>query len=67
MTGKPDYEGPAIDEARLLITRTAPNATHYNSRLIDFNNDPTVTFEDIQRLLKTVETDLEKKAPPQER
>jgi hypothetical protein len=67
VTGKTDYEGPAIDEARLLITRTAPNAAHYNSRLIDYNNDPTITFEDLQRLLKAVETDLEKKAPAQEK
>jgi hypothetical protein len=65
VTGKSDYEGPAIDEARLLITRTAPNAAHYNSRLIDYNNDPTVTFEEMQRLLKAIDSDLEKRAPAQ--
>jgi hypothetical protein len=62
VTGKSGYEGPAIDEARLLITMKAPNAAHYNSRLIDYNNDPTVTFEDLQTLLKAVQTDLEKRA-----
>ena len=67
VTGKPDYEGPAIDEARLLITRTAPNSAHYNSRLIDYNNDPTITFEDIQKLLKAVEADLEKRAAAQQK
>ena len=63
MTGKSDYEGPAIDEARLLILRTAPNAAHYNARLIDYNNDPTVSFEDLQGLLKMVEANLDKNAP----
>ena len=63
VTGKSDYEGPAIDEARLLILRTAPNAAHYNARLIDYNNDPTVSFEDLQGLLKMVEANLDKNAP----
>jgi hypothetical protein len=60
VTGEPDYDGPAIKEARQLISR-APNAAHYSERLEDYNKDPTITFEDLQRLLKTVETDLEKR------
>ncbi len=61
VTGKSDNGGPGIVEVRQLISRTAPNAERYNARLIDYNNDPTVTFEDMQRLLKTAETDLEKR------
>lgn len=61
VTGRPDYDGPAIGETRRLISRTAPNAAHYSARLVDYNNDPTVTFEDLQKLLKTVETNLEKR------
>ena len=67
VTGKSGYEGPAIDDARLLITMKAPNAAHYNSRLIDYNNDPTVTFEDLQAMLKAVETDWEKRKSSQEK
>lgn len=59
VTGKPDYTGPAIAETRQLISSTAPNAPRYNGRLIDYNNDPTVTFEDLQKLLRTAETNLE--------
>jgi hypothetical protein len=33
--------------------------------VVDYNNDPTVTFEDLQRLLKTVENNLEKNVAPQ--
>lgn len=60
VTGEPDYDGLAIKEARQLISR-APNAAHYRKRLEDYNKDPTITFEDLQRLLKTVEADLEKR------
>ena len=59
LTGKPNYNGPAIGEVRTLISKTAPNAPHYSARLVDYNNDPTVTFEDLQRLLKRVQTDLQ--------
>jgi hypothetical protein len=60
VTGKPDYDGPAIREARQLISSTAPNAPRYSARLVDYNNDPTTTFEEVQRLLNSVETNLEK-------
>ena len=60
--GRFDNDGAAINEARLLITNTAPNGKKYTNRLIDYNNDPTVTFDDVQRLLKDVEADLTKRA-----
>jgi hypothetical protein len=64
VTGKPNYDGPAIREARQMISR-APHAARYSARLVDYNNDPTTTFEDLQKLLKTVETNLERRmAPP---
>jgi hypothetical protein len=65
VTGKFDENGAAITTARKLIRSTAPNADKYQARLVDYNNDPTVTFEDIRRLLKTVQTDLEKKLAAQ--
>jgi hypothetical protein len=67
LTGNPDYDGPAIREARQLISRTAPNAAHYSARLVDYNNDPTVTFDDLQTFLKKVETNLEKRMAVQEK
>jgi hypothetical protein len=65
VTGRSDYAGPAIEEARQLISSTVPNASHYSARLVDYNNDPTITFEDVQRLLRTVETNLEKRMTQQ--
>lgn len=65
VTGKFDDHGAGIKEARQLISRTAPNEAKYQARLVDYNNDPTVTFEDVRRLLKTVEMNLEKRMETQ--
>ncbi len=67
VTGKSDYDGPAIQEAKQLISRTAPNAAKYRARLVDYNNDPSVTFADLQKLLRTVDIDLEKRIAAQEK
>jgi len=60
VTGKSGYAGPAIEETRQLISMTAPNSPHYSARLVDYNNDPTVTLEELQALLKTVQINLER-------
>jgi hypothetical protein len=60
ITGTFDDQAPAVTEVRHLISRTAPNASKYNARLVDYNNDPTVSFEDLRKLLKTVELNLQK-------
>jgi hypothetical protein len=60
VTGNPDYDGPAVREVEQLVRRTAPSVEHYNARM-NYNNDPGVTFQDMQRLLKTVEINLEKR------
>jgi hypothetical protein len=56
-----DNKGAAIQEARHVIDETAPNRKSYNARLADFNNDPTTTFADIQKLLQLVEERLAKR------
>jgi hypothetical protein len=48
----------AIREARKLVDETGPNHAQYTARLTDYNSDPTTTFDDIQRLLRTVEERL---------
>jgi hypothetical protein len=60
VTGTFDEQLPAIKEAKRAIVETAPNAKSYKARLIDFNNDPTVTFADVQKLLQLVEDRLTK-------
>ena len=56
-----DNGGAAIREARNVIDETAPNRKSYGARLVDFNNDPTTRFADIQKLLQLVEERLTKR------
>lgn len=60
INGAFDEAGTTIREARHVIDETAPNAKSYQARLIDFNNDPTTTLADIQKLLQLVEERLTK-------
>lgn len=60
VSGAFDDQQPAIKESKRAIVETAPNAKNYKARLIDFNNDPTVTFADVQKLLQLVEDRLKK-------
>lgn len=55
-----DNDGAAIQEARAIVDK-APNRSKYQSRLRDYNNDPTVTFEDVRKLLLLVEQRLTKR------
>ena len=66
VTGRPDYDGPATDDVEQFIKRTAPNVARYSARM-NYNNDPGVSFQDMQRLLKTVEVNLEKRMAAQEK
>jgi hypothetical protein len=51
--GNFDGNGAAIDEVRALIDQRK-----YPARLVDYNNDPAVTFADIQKLLQLAEDRL---------
>src|SRR5579864_9484166 len=43
-----EHRGAAMQEARFVIEEIAPEANRYSHRLMDYNNDPTTTFTDIQ-------------------
>lgn len=58
MNGGFDNEGAAIQEARMIITEMDPQRLKYHSRLRDYNNDPAVTFADVQKLFQRVEERL---------
>jgi hypothetical protein len=47
-----EHRGAAMQEARFVIDDIAPNAKSYHHRLMDYNNDPTTTFADVQRFFK---------------
>lgn len=60
VTGRFDDQGAAIQATRSAISETAPNSKNYQARLVDYNNDPTVSLADLQKLLQTVEDRLSK-------
>ena len=49
-----------MQEARFAIDEIAPTAP-YNHRLMDYNNDPSTTFADIQRVFKLTEARISKR------
>lgn len=60
VTGKFDDDGLAIQETRRVISETAPNRKNYQARLVDYNNDPTVSLTNLQKLLQAVQDRLTK-------
>jgi hypothetical protein len=52
VTGNFQHRSPAMQEARFVIDDIAPNRKNYKHRLMDYNNDPTTTFSDIQKVFQ---------------
>lgn len=50
----------ALQEARFVIDEVAHNR-NYEHRLLNYNNDPTTAFADIQNVLRLVEERLTKR------
>jgi hypothetical protein len=55
LTGSFQHRGAAMQEARFVIDAIAPNRKSYHHRLMDYNNDPSTTFADIQKLFRLEE------------
>jgi hypothetical protein len=55
VTGSFQHRGAAMQEARFVIDDIAPNAKSYKHRLMDYNNDPSTSFADIQKVFKLME------------
>lgn len=60
VNGKFGGNEAAMRQTRRVISESAPNCDKYQALLTDYNNDPTVTFADIQKLLQIVEEYLAK-------
>lgn len=54
VTGNAAHRGAALQEARFVVDEIAVGR-NYEHRLMNYNNDPTTTFEDIQEVLAIVE------------
>ena len=55
VSGMFEHRGAAMQEARFVIDEIAPNRKNYNHRLMDYNNDPTTTFADIQKFFRLLQ------------
>lgn len=55
ISGNFEHRGAAMQEARFVIDDIAPNRKNYNHRLMDYNNDPTTTFSDVQKFFRLLE------------
>lgn len=54
VTAKPNHRGAALQETRFVVEEIT-FGRNYEHRLMNYNNDPTTTFEDIQEVLGIVE------------
>jgi hypothetical protein len=61
VSGKFEHRGAAMQEARFVIDEIAPNRKNYNHRLMDYNNDPTTTYADIQKFFRVLEDRVTKR------
>ena len=53
--GKAEHRGAALQEARFVIDEIGADR-NYEHRLMNYNNDPTTTFADIQEVLRITES-----------
>jgi len=50
-----EHRGAALQEMRFVIDEIAASR-NYDHRLMDYNNDPTTTFADVQEVLRITES-----------
>jgi hypothetical protein len=55
VTGNFQQRSAAMQEARFVIDEIASNRKNYEHRLKDYNNDPSTTFADIQKVFKLLQ------------
>lgn len=61
VTGSFQHRGAAMQEARFVVDEIAPNRQKYHHRLMDYNNDSSTTFRDIQKVFNLMENRITKR------
>jgi hypothetical protein len=61
VSGNFAHRGAAMQEARFVIDEIAPNRNSYEHRLMGYNNDPTTTFADLEKVFRLLEERLAKR------
>jgi hypothetical protein len=65
VSGNFEHRGAAMQEARFIIEDISPKAKDYHHRLMDYNNDSSTTFSDIQKVLRLLESRITKRLKDQ--
>jgi hypothetical protein len=50
-----EHRGAAMQESRFVIDDITPKAANYDHRLMDYNNDPSTTFADVQKFFRLLQ------------
>jgi uncharacterized protein (TIGR03435 family) len=61
VSGNFEHRGAAMQEARFVIDEEVAKGTHYEHRLMNYNNDPATSFADIRKVFDLLETRLQKR------
>jgi hypothetical protein len=61
LDSKFEHRSAAMQEARFVIDEIGPNSHRYEHRLMDYNNDPSTKFSDIQNVLALLEERIKKR------
>jgi hypothetical protein len=60
VSGSFKHRDTAMQEARFLIESDFEKGKHYQHRLLDYNNDPTTSFADIQKFFDLLKIRIER-------
>lgn len=60
-----EHRGAAMQEARFAIDEVLAKGNKYKHRLMDYNNDPKTTFEDVQKFFTIIEERIKKRLSAQ--
>ena len=55
VSGKFEHRGAAMQEARFVIEQVTSKGKDYQHRLMDYNNDPSTSFADVQKVFRLLE------------
>jgi hypothetical protein len=61
VTGSFDHRGTVMEDVRAAIDEIAPHHPYYDHWLMGYNNDPSTTFAEIQKLLRLTEDRIAKR------
>ena len=67
VSGNFEHRGAAMQEARFVIDEIASNRKDYQHRLMGYNNDPTTTFADVQKVFRLLEDHIAKRLSEESR